>query len=209
MRFNGNEALKLDGKLLSPHSMLEFWQYNLSEIYVSMTRGSFATYIVACAMTDNGINEIAEERKGNEPYDIDGPIIMTPEGPRKSRIEVKSTSHVNEKNLERTLPDSKLVFSISEKIDWDSEDQTPRRHNDLYVFAHYTSVKVKDKEDILDMKNWEFYVLATKRIEADPELKEQHTVSVSKLKSKKVRCVGYSQLYDTIISELKDNYALV
>ena len=94
-RYKGTEKLLLNGKEL-PYSMLDFWSINLSEILLNMTRGSFAEFLVQCALTEGGFNALGDDavKTGVEAYDIDGPKIMTPQGKRPSRIEVKSAASI-------------------------------------------------------------------------------------------------------------------
>ena len=53
MMYTGNEKLEYKGKEL-PYSMLQFWQLSLSDILFNMNRGTFAEYIVRCALIEGG-----------------------------------------------------------------------------------------------------------------------------------------------------------
>ena len=210
MRYTGKESLKLNGKPL-PYTMLNFWQINLSEILLNMTRGSFAEFLVLCAMEENGIDAFSQEKNGTEPWDVDGPMISTPTGQRISRIEVKSAASVQidtpDEKEPISLPPTQITFSIRKAIDWKGEDDVVRRNNDLYVFCHYTATRKKD--DMLDLSFWDFYVMSTARIEADPSLSRQKTISLYRLNKLGVPRKGFSELYDAIISELGVYYDLV
>ena len=48
--YTGEEKLECKGKQL-PYSMLQFWQLSLSDILFNMNRGTFAEYIVRCALS--------------------------------------------------------------------------------------------------------------------------------------------------------------
>ncbi len=61
---------------------------------------------------------------------------------------------------------------------------------------------------MLDLKHWDFYVLSTARIEADPSLSKQKTISLYRLNKLGVPRCGFGELYDAIISELKTCYDL-
>lgn len=204
MRYNGDEQLELNGKKL-PYSMIQFWQSNLSEILLNMTRGSFAQFLVQCAMEERGFHALEQEKNGTEPWDIDGPAISTPEGIRGSRIEVKSAASVQidtpDEKEPISLPESQLKFSIRKAIDWQHEELGERRNNDIYVFCHYKATRKTD--NMLDVGLWDFYVMATAKIERDPALREQKTISLYRLNKLGVKKLSFSELYDGIIDELR------
>lgn len=202
-RYTGSEKLKLDGKEL-PFSMMDFWSINLSAILLNMTRGSFAEFLVLCALSgdrDGALRDIPA-KTGVEPYDIDGPVIKTPYGERASRIEVKSASSVQidtpDEKEPISLPRSRLTFSIRKAIDWRSGSRIPQRNNDLYVFAHYKASRKTD--DMLDLSFWDFYVYPTYKIiqNTDADISEQSTISVQRLKMIGVVPVSFSELKQEI-----------
>lgn len=67
--FNGGERLILNGKK-TDYTMLQFWQITLSDILLNMTRGSFAEFIVRCALDSGGFKCLDKSRTGIEPWDI-------------------------------------------------------------------------------------------------------------------------------------------
>ena len=205
MLYSGNERIHVNRQEL-PYTLLDFWRSNLSQLLLNLTRGSFATFLVQCALTDNGIDAIHQEKAGNEPWDIDGPDLYTSQGKRPSRIEVKSTASIQintpDEKEPLSLPDTKLTFSIRKAIDWDRPELGENRNNDLYVFCHYKAGRKKD--DILDLCNWDFYVYPTYKIEQDSSLKEQKSISVYRLKALKVQPQSYETLYDEIIRVINE-----
>ena len=207
--WTGSEALMLNGNPL-PYTMLDYWKLNLSDILLNMNRGGFAEFIVQSALTYRGANALSQEKNGTEPWDIDGPMIITPDGKRCSRIEVKSAASVQidtpDEKEPISLPDTQITFSIRKAIDWSAGDEIPRHNNELYVFCHYTATRKND--NMLDLSFWDFYVMSTARIEADPSLSQQKTISLYRLKKLGIPRVGFSDLYDTILSELKAYYTL-
>lgn len=203
-RYSGSEKLKLDGKEL-PFSMLDFWSINLSAILLNMTRGSFAEFLVLCALSEDREGALRDipAKTGVEPFDIDGPVIKTPYGERPSRIEVKSAASVQidtpDEKEPISLPPSRLTFSIRKAIDWGSESKIPQRNNDLYVFAHYKASRKTD--DMLDLSFWDFYVYPTYKIiqNTDADISEQSTISVWRLQKKiGVTPVSFSDLRQEI-----------
>lgn len=201
--YTGTERLELNGKKLR-YNMIDFWRMKLSAITETMTRGSFAEFIVACALKEKGINALQQDKVGNDAWDLDGPEIRTAEGKRESRIEVKSTAnvHINLKKAERKLKPSQLTFSIRKAIDWNHTELGVRRHSDVYVFCYYTATS--KGQNILDLGLWEFYVLPTWQIDADEYLKERNYVSLYRLQTAfGLQPVGFEALYDAIVGALK------
>ena len=88
--FSGDEMFINNGNT-TKDSMLGFWQWTLSCIHDSSTRGSFAEYIVKLALDHGGFSYNPEGKTGMEMFDLLGPVI--PSTNKKSRIEVKSTGY--------------------------------------------------------------------------------------------------------------------
>ncbi len=57
--YTGNEKLEYKGKKL-PYSMLLFWQTSLSDILLNLNRGTFAEYVVRCALSEGGFDSLKE-----------------------------------------------------------------------------------------------------------------------------------------------------
>ena len=85
--YNGNEVLISNGNETA-YSMIDFWRWGYSNINHHMLRGTFAEFIVKCALDQGGINTSKEVGTGLEPYDLDGPILKTG---KPAKIEVKNT----------------------------------------------------------------------------------------------------------------------
>lgn len=86
--YNGDEKLINYGKYM-PYTMQNFWQWAYSNILHNMQRGTFAEFIVRCALEDGNIPTRSETGTGTEPYDLEGPITNTG---KAARVEVKSCS---------------------------------------------------------------------------------------------------------------------
>lgn len=202
MRYHGNEQLILNGKEL-PHSMLEYWQVYYSDILLNLNRGVFAEYIVRCALKEGGFDALSETPTGMEAYDINGPMILTPQGLRPCRIEVKSAASIQRDTPDEkeplSLPANRIVFGIRSAIDWSADDKIPRHNNDLYIFAHYTATRKAD--NMLDLANWDFYVYPTYKINENTEarLSEQKTISLRRLQMLGVSRVSFEGLHQEIM----------
>ena len=68
--YSGNERLIHDGKYLS-NTMLDFWKWAYSDILHNMQRGTFAEFIVKCALESIGIHN-NKEQASIRPYDLNG-----------------------------------------------------------------------------------------------------------------------------------------
>ena len=207
--YTGNEKLILNSKEL-PYSMLNFWQTNLSVILLNMTRGSFAEFLVNCALDAGGFRTMDRTKTGIEPYDIEGPTI--PSLGRPCRIEVKSAASVQYATKDEDepicLPSGRLQFSIRRTIDWTNEAAGAQHNNDLYVFCHYTATRKSD--NMLDMRYWDFYVYPTFMIDNNLSLSKQKTISLRRLQLLNVRKQSFDTLYAEImrtISQISDQYA--
>ena len=176
--YNGDEKLINDGKYLQ-YSMLNFWQWSMSNIYCGMTRGTFADFIVRCALDRGGIETRKTMGTGFEPYDLEGPVIQSTK--EISRLEVKSSSYLNS---ETNHFSERVSFSIAPAriaIDGDFKINSPQqRNNDIYIFCLYTATNRRC--NILDLSWWEFFVLPTYKIEADEKLRNQKTISLKNVK---------------------------
>lgn len=177
--YNGDEKLINDGNYL-PYSIIDFWKWAYSNILHNMQRGTFADFIVKCALDGGEVITRPEIGTGLEPYDLEGPVI--PSTGKVSRIEVKSAAFVqiwDIKHPERanfsiapaTLPDETGDFH---------QGDVRQRNNDLYVFTLYTATD--RRSNILDLSWWEFFVLPTYKIEADRRLQKQKTISLKRVR---------------------------
>ena len=208
--YSGFEKLQYKGKE-TPFTVLNFWQVNLSEILLNVTRGSFAEYIVLCALSEVLDDALTQSKNGMEAWDIDGPELNLPNGKRRSRIEVKSAASVQYDTPDAkepiSLPSNRLVFSIRKAVDYSTSDTEKHRNNDLYVFCHYKATRKSD--NILDLDLWEFYVYPTYLIDESPSLSEQKTISVRRLQMLGVEPHGFETLCQAILDtqkQISDHY---
>lgn len=176
--YNGDEKLINDGEYL-PYTMLNFWQWSLSNIQFGMTRGTFADFIVRCSLDRGGIATRSDIGTGFEPYDLEGPVI--PSTGKVSRIEVKSSAFLNSETGKYSERASFSIAPARVPVGGDYKKDSPQqRNNDLYVFTLYTATD--NRRNILDLSWWEFFVLPTYRIEQDKNLCQQKTISLKRVK---------------------------
>lgn len=136
------------GKLLT---LKDFWQWSSSDLVSNATRGILAEFLVASAL---GLNHSV--RNEWDSYDL-----KTETG---IKIEVKSAAFVQSWYQQRL---SNITFNIRPTFAWDYKTnrfaKERRRQADVYVFCllHH-----KDKKAInpLDLSQWTFYIVSTKKI---------------------------------------------
>ena len=193
--YTGQEALINKGEYL-PYTMLDFWQYSLSDLQLNMNRGSVAEWIVKVALDRGGCHQ-SGIKSGIEPYDLDGPPIPQADNAR-ARVEVKSAAYI-----QKWGPTKKVSFGIPPAIMPDetggyAEGAEKQRNNDIYVFALYTARDLN--RNILDLTWWEFFVLPTYEIDINPKLAERKTLSLDLVRSM-CDSLTFDDLYYRIVEE--------
>lgn len=174
--YTGTERLISNG-VITNFSMLNFWQWGYSNLLQNMQRGTFAEFIVHCALQSGGIVTSDERYTTTQPYDLDGPII--PSSGKTSRLEVKSAAFVQLWDIKHP---ERANFSIAPSIEPDAsgdyvDGSSKQRNNDIYIFSVYTATDRKC--NIFDLSWWEFYVIPTYRIDTDLVLRSQRTISLN------------------------------
>ncbi len=200
--FEPEDSLLLNGKA-TEYSMLNFWQLSLSDILLNLNRGTFAEFIVRCALQKNGFDSFAEDNGSLRLYDITGPCF--PATHRETHIEIKSAAYVQENTegaLEKELDDCRIRFGIK-------PPKNKPRQGDLYVFCHYKAL-IPDRRLMLDLSYWDFYVYPTYKINENEKLKDKTGLSLYKLKKLEARHSDFAGLYACImdtIAEISNHYS--
>ena len=147
----GNENILFNDKDIGV-KLIDFWKWSVSDLLSNSTRGIFAEFLVATAM---GI-ELSKVREEWDAYDL-----VTEDG---IKIEIKTSAYL-QTWFQKTY--SNILFSIKTSYFWDAEtgeSHTEKtRPSDVYVFC---VLKHKDKKtvDPLNLNQWEFYVISTKKL---------------------------------------------
>ena len=168
----GSEIFTFDSQSIG-YSLLDFWQWSVSDLISNATRGKLAEFIVGTAV------EMNPKKVRNEWDFFD---IKTDNG---IKIEVKSASYIQsweQKNF------SNITFSIKKSKKTCTSDA--KRYADVYVFC---LLKIKDQRriDPLKLEQWEFYVLPT--CEIDNYTRSQSSITLNSLK-KITKSVSYDKL---------------
>lgn len=190
----GDEHLKFDGMPIN-RLLSDFWKWNSSDLLNNTMRGAFAEFIVATALD----LDLTTTHIDWESYDLRHNDKM---------IEVKCSAYLQSWHpISKPDKVSKIIFSISPAYEWLPNEarynyENYKRHSNVYVFCHYTC-KERSPENPLELKNWDFYVLATYKI--DSIFGAQRTISLSTLinRGKPTKC-DYNGLSAAIEKEYED-----
>lgn len=159
--------------------LLSFWQWSASDLVGNAMRGVLAEYIVASSLGITGGSRIEWDA-----YDL-----KTHDG---IKVEVKSAAYI-QSWAQRKL--SNIQFGIRPTQNWDSGITEPVRQSNVYVFC---LLQHTDQETIdpLNMDQWLFYVIATKKL--DTNLGAQKTITLSSLTKLNPIIVQYGNLSTAI-----------
>jgi hypothetical protein len=186
-KLTGNEQFKNVGE--KNFSILEFWRYGFSSLNSNVLRGVLAEFIVENALKEN--NEL-DTRSPWGDYDVFY---------KGKKIEVKCCSYIQDwdQNKFSTIRWSGLKATdlyYSEAVNKKSEViRTKSYKSDIYilsVFKHQDHTTL----DILDMNQWEFYVLTKDEIQLIA--RGGNSVSLSRLVKNGIKSVGFGELGDVI-----------
>ena len=135
-------------------SLLDFWQWSVSDLVSNATRGILAEFVVARALGVPADNEIRGEW---DAYDLD-----TPEG---IKVEVKSSAYLQSWE-QRAF--SSPSFRIGKTYGYDPQTgghtEDRRRWADVYVFA-LLKHRNKSTIDPLDLDQWAFHAVSASVLE--------------------------------------------
>jgi hypothetical protein len=166
----------------------EFWQWAFSNMLGNTTRGVFAEFLVGKAL---GGDVLSRPRIEWDSCDLDY---------QGYKIEVKSSAYVQSWHRSGDRP-TQPRFGVGERKSWIAEEnryvEIPGRYNDCYVFCLYAG----DREQVLDVAMWEFYVITTGRLEgvlrAENNLRRKY-VGLNWVRTNCEQAPGYDRLKDTI-----------
>jgi len=167
----------------------DFWSWAYSDILGNRNRSIFAEFIVGSAL---GVVDTPRTEWDYVDHQYNG-----------KTIEVKSAAYVQSWAQEKL---STISFDISKKTPWYAETNTwgtePVRSADCYVFCLYTEIEV-NKANVLNIDDWEFYVLSTETI--NREFKDQKSVALSRI-TRLCKTVAFDELKESIECCLETGY---
>jgi hypothetical protein len=190
-RLTGQETFRIDNLWLQA-DVQGFWQWACSDLLSNTLRGQLAEYVVGLTLgCASGV------RREWDAVDL----RWTPHGSGEPiSIEVKSAAYLQSWKQEEL---SAISFDIAPKKAWDAETNTSNENSgraaQVYVFAllHH---KHKDTVNPLDLAQWSFFALPTKRIDAD--WTQQKRVSLGPLEKVHGSAFGFTDLPDRILASV-------
>ncbi|MBT8508687.1 hypothetical protein AZH53_09750 [Methanomicrobiaceae archaeon CYW5] len=152
---------------LDGHTLGDFWSWAYSEVLTNTTRSIFAEYLVGAAL---GVVDTPRVEWDRQDFEYRG-----------RGIEVKSSAYLQSWHQKQN---SNIKFDIALKNRWDPATNSfnpdyPCRCADCYVFCLFAATDA-EAADVLDISQWEFYVLSTPTIEE--RFGEQKSVALSRIK---------------------------
>lgn len=166
------EILGLGGVTLG-----DFWAWAYSDVVSNQNRGVFAEFIVGQALGAVGMPRVEWDA-----------VDLHYAG---KTIEVKASAYVQ--IWSQTKP-STITFDIAPKKGWDAATNTNSsqcvRNSDAYVFCLHAE-KERNNIDVLDMRQWLFYVVNTLRL--NERFGMQKSLALSRLEKLATPC-AYGEL---------------
>lgn len=171
------ERFLFEGEQLD-FSIVEFWQWNQSDLVENRNRGILAEFLVKKAL---GINNVMR-------VEWDANDLITEDG---VKIEVKSCAFIQAWSQSHF---SQIIFNIAptkELLPDNNYSEEKSRQADIYIFCllHH-----KDQETInpMDLDQWTFYLVATKTLNSMQP--PQTTLSLNTLKRLEHEECGFGNL---------------
>jgi len=187
-------------------TMLDFWKWVYSNITYSTQRGTFADFIVKCALNYASVPTREEIGNGWEPYDLEGPEIFRDGKMVPARIEVKAVGYYQEWDGETAREDRNLEFGVKKARIRDERGDIKKaaplqRNSDLYVFCLFAGKNRSDSE--LDLSLWDFFVVPAYYFNDNPKRENQKSISLNVVQ-KEFPVYKFDTLGQKIISVCKD-----
>ena len=171
-----------DNILNTDKTVGDFWRWAYSDILCNTTRGVFAEYLVASAL---GVIDIPRiEWNAVDLYYKD------------KKIEVKTAAYLQNWKQDKL---STIQFDIAKKKSWFADTNTysdePSRPADCYVFCLLAEKDI-NKVNVLDVSQWEFFVVSTKVI--DEVFRDSKSLSLKRLEKISEGSIGYDGLKEMV-----------
>ncbi|MGD9581582.1 MAG: hypothetical protein AB7V50_09435 [Vampirovibrionia bacterium] len=145
----------------------DFWQWAYSDVMSNRNRSILGEFLVASALDITNTPRIEWDY-----YDLKYKDL---------KIEVKTSAYVQSWHQNKL---STISFDISKKKAWYPETNTysekADRYSDVYIFCLYKNTD-KTMTNILDVSNWEFYVVPVSFI--SEKFNDQKSLRLKKLQS--------------------------
>jgi len=188
-KLTGNEIFKNANKTFT---VLQFWQFAFSNINSNVLRGDLAEFFI-----ENALRDIDHITIKNPWGDFD---VVTDKG---TKIEAKCSSFLqdwDQNDLTKPIFSGLRAHNLYRSAAVPTLDTTGEKNykSDIYVFALQNN-QDPTTLDLLDMKQWEFFVLT--RNELNTLSKGASSVTLSKLRRKNVKSYNFNELKEAILTK--------
>lgn len=180
---------------VGPATVLDFWRWAMGDLQMNTARGLLVEWLVARALGDP-----SPFRVEWGPYDV-----RAADG---TKVEIKATGRLQGWAMKKPSTPAWTFPAVGATSVW-TEDLgeyvpvDPQTRVDVWIFALHTATDQK-RYDPLDVKPWEFRVMAHRRLLATG----QKSARLSTLDSKwGLRPVAYAQLAAAVAEARRDNDA--
>ena len=182
---NTETDLIIDSQGNEVSRVLDYWKWAHSCLIDNAERGTFAEYLVACAIGGKGSGRVNWDK-----YDL-----ISEEG---ITVEVKTSAYIQTWGQEKL---SSIRFGIRKTRGYNSYnnsyDSEKKRQAQVYVFCVHAE-KQQEKVNVLDTTQWKFYVLSSKILNEDKHYSDAESIGLGPLiKLGAVEC-QYEELYKII-----------
>lgn len=183
-RCNGEDIIiNEDGNDISTVS--DYWKWAHTNIMDNAERGVFAEYLVSKAVKSKSV-----VRENWAKYDV-----VSEEG---ITIEVKTSAYLQTWGQNDL---SSVRFGVAKTQGYDIEtnsyEQEKKRQAQVYVFCLYAE-KEQDNINVLDMAQWEFYVLKAQAINESIKYKDYKSLGLNAIVELGAKKCSYEKIHQTI-----------
>ena len=161
--FWGHENIKG----LAATTIKDYWQWTYSDLMISENRSSFGLFLIAQALELTSIPRINW-----------GEVDLRY---KRKKISVKINSRIQGWKQSKS---TRILFDIPKKKGWHAKKPDSltfkNREADLFIFGLHTEKQVKCA-NLLDLNQWEFYVVPTETLDAN--FPNKNKIGIRQLKS--------------------------
>ncbi len=191
-RKTGDEQFYQNGSILNL-SLINFWQWSVSDLVSNATRGILAEYIVAYAL---GLTDgVRAEWDAFDLLTIDGIKIEV-----KSAAYLQTWYHQKLSAIKFNIRPTRLLAASTNKLAIEI-----KRQADIYVFCVLNHKEKNSLLDPLNLEQWEFYILRASVL--NEKIMKQKTIGLASLQKLNPLIAKYEEIGECVQKlscEIKD-----
>ena len=175
-------------KGLKDITIKDYWQWTYSDLIISENRSSFGLFLIAQALELTKIPRINW-----------GEVDLRY---KRKKVSVKINSRIQGWKQSKS---KRIVFEIPKKKGWHAKKPDSltfrNREADLFIFGLHTEKQVK-KANLLDLSQWEFYVVSTTVLDLNYPSKNKIGIRQLKSISNPIMHNQIKEAVDAIVNEI-------